>query len=131
MHKIVTAFSTAILLAFTLKLLHLFHFIKWNPIKFLKNIEMMHWSTLACWIVLTFLFFIGAYLLLSLFQLPFLKSPFIISLIIGLAIGLLLEWKLLNLPIEWASLKKLSIPLLVVLVMTMRFMAETAPYFKK
>ena len=131
MQRLITAMVASLFVTVGLKGLHAFHLIKWNPIQFLKKIERFDWTTFACWVVLFFMISILAYLLLYLFQLPFFQSPFVVSLIFGIIAALLIEWQVRNLPIEWQSIKKLSIPFIVLLLISSRFLTETAYSMRK
>lgn len=131
MQRLMTALVTSLFVTLSLKGLHAFHLIKWNPVKFLQKYDQLDWTTLACWVVLFFLLFAAAYLLLYLFQVAFFQAPFVMSLIFGIAIALIIEWQVRNLPIEWQSVKKLSVPFIVLLLISMRFLSETAYSMRK
>lgn len=131
MQRLMTALVTSLFVTLGLKGLHAFHFIKWNPIHFLQKFEKLDWTTLACWMVLFFLLVAVAYFLLYLFQYVLYQAPFVVSLIFGLAVALVIEWQVRNLPIEWKSLKTLSVPLIVLLLISMRFLSETAYSMRK
>lgn len=126
-----TAVAAALVFTISLKGMHLFKLIKWNPIRFLQKIEKMEWTPLACWIVLFFILFAVAYVLLTLFQLSIFRSPLVVSIVFGLVLAFLIEWQVRNLPIEWTSIKKLSVPFLVLLLIVMRFLTETAHSIRK
>lgn len=131
MQKLMTAVAAALVFTISLKGMHLFKLIKWNPIRFLQKVEKMEWTPLACWIVLFFILFALAYVLLTLFQLSIFRSPLVVSIVFGLVLAFLVEWQVRNLPIEWTSIKKLSVPFLVLLLIVMRFLTETAHSIRK
>lgn len=131
MQKLMTAVAAAFVFSISLKGLHLFKLIKWNPIHFLQKIEKVEWTPLACWMVLFFILFAVAYVLLTLFQLSIFRSPLVVSIVFGLVLAFLIEWQVRNLPIEWTSIKKLSVPFLVLLLIVMRFLTETAHSIRK
>ena len=131
MQRLITALVASLFVTLSLKGLHAFHFITWNPIHFLQKFDQLDWTTLACWMVLFFMIFAVAYLLLYLFQFAFFQAPFVVSLIFGIAVALLIEWQVRNLPIEWDSMKKLSVPFIVLLLISMRFLSETAYSMRK
>ena len=118
-----TSFAAALFMTVSLKILHLFHLIKWNPIAFLKNVPAMDWTTFEKWFVLFLILMVISLLFYFVSQTGIAKSPFLFSLIIGVIGGLFLEWEILNLKTEWASFKKVSIPLVVLIIMTLRFVA--------
>ena len=125
-----TSLAAALFMILSLKFLHLFHLIKWNPITFLKNVPAMEWTTFEKWFVLFIILIIISLLFYFVGQTLLAKSPFLFSLIIGVIGTLILEWRILDLPVELASFKKISIPLIVVISMTIRFIAETAQYMQ-
>lgn len=117
-----TAVAVAFFITVSLKFLHYFHFITWNPIRFLKNVTYMDWTTFEKWIVLFFILIFVAALIYFLAQTILGKSPFVFSNIVGLILALV---------IEWASIKKVSIPFIVLVLIALRFVTETAQYFQK
>lgn len=129
--RLMTAVVAAMVFTVSLKGLHLFHLVKWNPIHFLQKVEKFEWTTFACWVVLFFILFAVAYVLLVIFQLPIFVSPLVVSLVFGLVMALVIEWQVRNLPIEWTSIKKLSVPFIVLLLISMRFLTETAYTIRK
>ena len=131
MQRLMTALVASLFVTLGLKGLHAFHFIKWNPIHFFFFFYRLDWTTLSCWMVLFFLLAAVAYILLYLFQFAFFQAPFVVSLIFGLAAALIIEWQVRNLPIEWDSMKKLSVPFIVLLLISMRFLSETAYSMRK
>ena len=131
MSMFMTSFAAALFMTLSLKFLHLFHLIKWNPISFLKDFSPMNWTTFEKWFVLFIILMIISLLVYLVGQSVLAKSPFLFSLIVGIIATLILEWKILNLPIEWTSFKKISIPFIVMLIITIRFVVETAQYMRK
>lgn len=83
MQKLMTAVAAALVFTISLKGLHLFKLIKWNPIHFLQKIEKVEWTPLACWMVLFFILLAVAYVLLTLFQLSIFRSPLVVSIVFG------------------------------------------------
>lgn len=57
-----------------------------------------------------------------------LVPPFLTSLIIGGVLALIVEWSIYDLPAELSSFKRLSIPFMVTVIMTSRFVFETATF---
>lgn len=128
MHLFVTALFSSLIVTVSLKGLHLFDFIKWHPVSFLKKLEWFEWTAFERWVILFLILAICAFVLLVVTQLLVMVPPFLLSLILGVVIALILEWQILNLPIELSSFKKLSIPFLIVVVTAMRLIVETARY---
>ncbi|MEG0385240.1 MAG: DNA helicase [Solibacillus sp.] len=130
MSIIYTALAVTIYFVGSLKLLHLFHMIKWSPVSFMKKWEAFQPNVFERWLI----FFIGVFVLVCLVY--FLartiigKSPFAFSLIAGLIFAILLEFRILHLPMELESIKKLSIPFIVIVIIGLRVLTETAQYYR-
>lgn len=131
MHLFVTSLFTSFIVTVSLKGLHLFNFIKWHPVSFLKKLEWFEWTAFERWVILFLMLAIVAFLLLVVTQLLVMVPPFLLSLILGIVMASLLEWKILNLPIELSSIKKFSIPFFIVILIAMRLIVETARYRTK
>lgn len=54
-----------------------------------------------------------------------------IFFLLGLIFTITLEWIVLDLPLQPASFKKLSIPFMVVVICLLRFLLETANFHQK
>ena len=130
MHILITSLFASLLVTVSLKVLHLFNFISWYPVGFLKKFEWFEWSAFERWGVLFLILALCTAILMFIAQLLTKLPAFLFSLILGLVIALILEWQILNLPIEWASLKKLSIPFIIVVVTIMRLIIETSHYLR-
>ncbi|MBM7607134.1 hypothetical protein JOD29_000371 [Lysinibacillus composti] len=128
----VTSLAASIFLAVGLKLLNLFHFIKWNPVGYAEKWGVLEQSHgLVRWFFLLIVLFIILFILYLIMQYVALVPPFVTSLVIGGVIALLAEWIIKDLPAELSSFKKLSIPFIVTVIMTSRFVFETATYHFK
>ena len=130
MHFFVTSLFSSLLVTVSLKVLHLFDFISWHPVAFLKKYDWFDWSAFERWVILFLILAFCAALLLLIGQLFTKAPPFLLSFILGLAIAFMIEWQILNLPIEWASFKKLSIPFIIVVVTIMRLLIETSQFMR-
>ncbi|MBD8033468.1 MULTISPECIES: DNA helicase [Solibacillus] len=130
MHLLITAIVAALLMTISLKGLHFFSLIPWQPVSFLKKYEWFEWTAFERWAVLFLILAVCAYVITLLAQFLFKAPPFLFSLILGLVIAVILEWLILDLPIEFSSVKKLSIPFIIVVLTIMRFIIETAQYKK-
>lgn len=126
---VITSALTSVLLTVVLKGLSYFNFIKWKPITFIKKSELWkdsatftHWAILVCLLfVLAFILYVGAQ------YLYFMPAGFT-SFVIGAVLAILIEWKILDLPSELTSFKKLSIPFMVIIIGFSRFIIDTAGY---
>lgn len=130
MHFFITSLFASLLVTVSLKVLHLFDLISWHPVKFLKKYDWFDWSAFERWVILFLLLALCVALLLFIGQLFTKAPPFLLSFILGLAIAFIIEWQILNLPIEWASFKKLSIPFIIVVVTIMRLLIETSQFMR-
>ncbi|MGN7478353.1 DNA helicase [Solibacillus silvestris] len=130
MYIFIGALAAALFATVSLKGLHFFNFINWHPVSFLKKFESFDWSAFERWVILFLIIAVFTLLLMLIAQALFRLPPFSFSLILGLAIAMLIEWRILDLPLEWASLKKLSIPFIILIVTVMRFIVETARYMR-
>lgn len=128
----ITAIVSAISLAICLKGLHYFHLIEWNPIGFYKKWELFEGSSkLFQWSTLTLLLFVIALLLYIILQFVHIIPAVLTSLLLGLLFTITIEWVALDLPLQLASFKKLSIPFIVVVICLLRFLLETANFHMK
>lgn len=125
--SIITSFVAAIGTTILFKLLDYFHFIKWNPIGYTKTFESLKWSNIYVkWIIL-FLFIWGICFLLYYVALLFAKIPVsITSIALGLLIAIVLEWIILDTNSIDKTIKKLSIPFICIVIVSVRFIMESA-----
>lgn len=128
----ITAFVNALVLALCLKGLHYFNLIKWHPIGFYKK---WNWfedsSKLFQWtFFIILLFLIGLFLYMTMRYVYIIPAVFS-SLLLGLLVTIILEWIVLDLPLQLTSFKKLSIPFIVIVVCLLRFLLETANFHQK
>lgn len=128
MYVFVTAITIALFITVSLKFMDLFHLITWNPISFLKHVTYMEWSTFEKWFVLFLILSVVAVIVYFISQTILGKSPLVFSLIAGLIIAIATEWRVLDLSFKWSSLKEISIPFVVIVLIAIRFVAETAQY---
>lgn len=126
---IITSLCASIFLTISLKLLSLFKFIKWNPVGYTKKFDIFessHW--LIQWLFLVIMIFLITLILYFIMQYVVFVPAFLTSLIIGGILALLCEWAIFDLPAEMTSFKKLSIPFMVMVIITARFVFETAAF---
>ncbi|QCR32832.1 hypothetical protein [Lysinibacillus sp. SGAir0095] len=126
---VTTSLFASILLTISLKLLSIFHFIKWSPVGYTKKLNILetsHWS--VKWLFLLFIIFLIILLFYFAMQFVEMVPSFLTSLIIGSIVALICEWVIFDLPAELSSFKKLSIPFMVTVVITARFVFETAVF---
>ena len=126
---VVTSLFASIFLTISLKLLSLFHFIKWSPVGYAKKLNILegsHWS--VKWLFLLIIIFLITLLFYFAMQFVEMVPAFLTSLIIGSILALICEWIIFDLPAELKSFKKLSIPFMVTVVIAARFVFETAVF---
>lgn len=127
-----TSLVASIFLTISLKLLSLFHFIKWNPVGYTKKLEILETShPLLQWFFLLIVIFIIIFFFYMIMQYVVQVPPFVTSLVIGGVLALLIEWAIKDLPAELSSFKKLSIPFIITVIMVARFVFETAAFHFK
>lgn len=125
----ITSFAASLFLTFMLKVLEYFKFIKWDPVGYTKKLNIMensHESTQ--WMLLWFMIFILTFILYMVMQFVIQVPPFFTSLIIGGLIAIITEWIIFNLKAELSSFKKLSVPFIIIVIITSRFVFETATF---
>ena len=126
---VVTSIFASIFLTISMKLLSLFHFIKWSPVGYTKRLgilENSHWS--IKWLFLLIIVFLITVIFYLIMQYIIFIPHFLTSLVIGALLALIIEWFIFELPAELSSFKKLSIPFMVMVIITARFVFETAAY---
>ena len=129
---VVTSLVAAIFLTVSIKLLSIFHFIKWSPVGYTKRLDILensHWT--IKWLFLLIIVFLIIFIFYIIMQYVQMVPAFVTSLIIGAIFALLCEWIIFDLPAEMSSFKKLSIPFMVTVVITARFVFDTAMFHYK
>lgn len=122
-----TSIISSLFFVLSLKFYDVFHFIDWKPLGWSKRYHFFEESPgLLRWIILFLIIFILSLLLYYLAKWLKKAKPAILSLIVGLIIALLIEW-LIQRPNEIGEyLKDFSIPFGVLVLITTRFIVETA-----
>jgi hypothetical protein len=128
---VVTSIVSAVLFTLALKLLHLFHLINWKPVGFVKQWGMEQLGTFEKWLLLIVILFIFAMLLFLIMQFVTRVPAVFTSFVIGLALAIVAEWIIFDYPLEAMSFKKLSIPFIVTVIITLRFIFETAAFSQR
>ena len=125
----ITSLFASIFLTFSLKVLSYLNFIKWNPVGYTKRLDILQSNhPLIQWLFLAIVIFLITLILYLIMQFVELVPAFITSLVIGGVLALISEWIIFDLPAELKSFKKLSIPFIVTVVITARFVFETATF---
>ncbi|MGE7623686.1 hypothetical protein ACQKMD_11640 [Viridibacillus sp. NPDC096237] len=123
-----TSVLSAISFTFCLRFLKLFSIIHWSPIGWSKRWHLFSGHTpLFKWTTLAIMLFVLAIIIFYLSQLCIAIRADIAA--IGLSIIMLfgLQWWMFG----TVELKKVSIPIFVIIAMHLRFIVETAMYHKK
>ncbi|MEK4229913.1 hypothetical protein [Solibacillus sp. FSL H8-0538] len=129
--SLMTSLVSAVFFAITLKLLHLFHLIKWKPVGYAKKWEMEGVGTFGKWLLLIVALFVVAMLFYVVMQFVTRVPAIFTSFVIGLALAIVAEWVIFDYPAELTSFKKLSIPFIVMVIITLRFIFETASFGRR
>ena len=126
---ITTSIVNAFLLTIMLKVLHLFSIIKWHPTKFLSyNVMTEPLSHFEKWVILGIILAVITFVLFYLCKyIPYRNVAFT-AFFVSLLIAIILNWIIQDLPFEVKSLKKLSIPFIVLVMMSFRFISDTASF---
>lgn len=122
-----TSLASALGTLIMLKVLDFFHFIKWNPIGFSKTFHIFSKTNVyGKWLIL-FLVVWAVCIALYYISLLFAKIPVAItSIVIGLLIAIVLEWIILDTDSLEKTIKKVSIPFLCIVIISTRFLMESA-----
>ncbi|MET0958854.1 MAG: hypothetical protein ABWX58_00770 [Psychrobacillus psychrotolerans] len=130
--SIITSMVTAMGTTILFKMLDYFQFIKWNPIGYTKTFLFLKGSNVYLkWIIL-FLVIWGICFLLYYLGLLFIKIPVsITSIALGLLIAIVLEWIILDTESFEKTIKKISIPFICIVIVTVRFIMESAIFHSK
>jgi len=122
-----TAAVASLFFAATLKFLDVFHFIDWKPLGWSKRYHLFEQSSgFFQWILLYVLIFIFSLLLFYIAKITKKAKPSILSFIAGLIIAIFIEW-LIQRPNDIGKyLKDFSVPFGVAVLITTRFIVETA-----
>lgn len=124
-----TSIVNAFLMTLMLKVLQLFHIIKWHPTKFLTYSAITEpLSRFEKWLILGILLAVCSLILFYLCKYIPYKNVALTAFIVSLLIAIILNWIIQDLPFEVKSLKKLSIPFIVLVMMSFRFVSDTASF---
>ena len=126
-----TSLVSAVFFALALKLLHLFHFISWKPVGFANRWGMEDSSAAGKWVLLICLLFVIAFIMYLIMQFVTSVPAVFTSFVIGLLLAMVTEWVIFDYPAEAASFKKLSIPFIVIVIIALRFIFETAAFHRR
>ena len=127
-----TSIFAALFMAFALKFLHLFDFIKWSPVGWAEKwsfFPTVHYSIKWFMLILAFtLIFAILYILLSFLDTI---SPSISAILFTVLIIVIAEWAISEPKSPVEALRTISIPLLSITAIVLRFIAGTAVFMKK
>ncbi|MBD7943904.1 MULTISPECIES: hypothetical protein [Psychrobacillus] len=126
-----TSLAAAVVVTALLKFLHLFHFVKWNPVGYSKSFEMFDDTNVYLrWLVL-FLVIWAISLVIYYISILTAKVPVAISSIIfGIILAFIVEW-LISDATMIKTIKKTSIPFICIVVIGVRFLMESAIFHSK
>ncbi|WP_318614997.1 hypothetical protein [Sporosarcina sp. YIM B06819] len=127
-----TAFFSALFTALSLKFLHLFNFISWSPVGWVKKGSLfgsphivIQWALF--FIILTVVFAIIYFAVSFTSSIP----PSVTSLIIAIIAVFAIEWTIGSPKTPFDAIKSVSIPFLAIIAMVLRFITGTAVFMKK
>ena len=118
-----TVVIAALSMTIALKVLRLFHLLKWSPAEIVKplRLEDAHWLAkwgaifIFCIILAAIVYLIGSYI----------ANSIIIALVLGVVITIAIEWRFHE-QVDWRTF---SIPLAVVVILVVYFICETAYFY--
>lgn len=127
-----TTLFSSLFMVFMLKFLHLFSFIKWSPIGWEKKWsafssvhDLVKWAILFLLLILVFA---ALYILTSFLESV---SPAVLAIVISVIGMIAVEWLISEPKTPFEVIQSMSIPLLSVTAITLRFIAGTAIFFKE
>ncbi|KGR78446.1 hypothetical protein [Ureibacillus manganicus] len=124
-----TSLAAAIFLTLALSGLSLFKFIQWKPLDYTERFHILQNSHgFFQWLFLGIILFIIIFIFYWIMQYVVLVPAFVSSLLIGGLIALIVEWFIFELPAELNSFTKLSVPFMITVIVTARFVFETASF---
>ncbi|SOC36174.1 hypothetical protein [Ureibacillus acetophenoni] len=126
---LITSLAASIFLTLSLSGLALFKFIQWNPLDYTERFNILQNSHGSIqWVFLGLVLFIIIFIFYWIMQYVALVPAFVSSLLIGGLVALIIEWFIFELPAELNSFTKLSIPFMITVIITARFVFETASF---
>lgn len=127
-----TAICSSIFTALSLKFFQLFHFIKWSPVGWAdhwRSFAHLHisikWALLIIFLTLLYALIYAAVSFTT--SIP----PSVTALIIGVVGVFAIEWSISSPSSPSEAIKSVSMPLLALLAIVLRFITGTAVYMKK
>ncbi|MET3574785.1 hypothetical protein ACFFIY_10790 [Bhargavaea ullalensis] len=126
-----TAGAVALMTCLGLKFLHYFKFIRWHPAGWTDKIGVKNAAWPIDWALLFAGLFLAALILYFISRMLAKWPSGVTALIIGVAAALLAEWLIFR-PDTLSSFKdRLSVPFIVLVLIAVRFVMETAIFHKK
>ena len=130
--SVLTSLAAAIGMTVLLKFLHLFHFVKWNPVGFSKSFATFEDTNIYVrWLVL-FLVIWAISIVIYYISILTAKIPVAVSsLVFGIVLAFAIEWLISDASTMLKTIKKLSIPFICIVIIGMRFLMESAIFHSK
>ena len=127
---ITTSVVNAFIAIFSLKLLHVFHFIPWHPTRFMDKIYFVRlFGAPEKWLMLGIIIFIVSFILYMLSAaIPFVPG-WLSSIIAAIFIVFVVHSFIIDFRFSWSGLKKLPIPFVVLVLFCCRFVTETSTFY--
>lgn len=127
-----TSIFSAIFMTVSLSFIHLFNFIKWSPVGWTKEwrfFSSAHYS--VKWLILFLALVIIFALLYVVFSFLDAISPAVLAIVFGVIGIIVLEWFISEPKTPIEVVKSISLPLLAITAMVLRFISGTAVFMKK
>ena len=129
---ITTSVVNAFIAIFSLKLLHVFHFIPWHPTRFMDKIYYVRlFGAPEKWLMLGIIIFIVSLILYMLSAaIPFVPG-WLSSIIAAIFIVFVVYSLIIDFQYSWSKIKKLPVPFVVLILFCCRFVTETSVFYTK
>lgn len=125
-----TALFSAMIMLISLKFFELFSFINWSPIAWGENTSLfstMHF-TVKWGLLFVVLFFVFILLYMIMYYLAAIP-PSMSAIFFTIVLVFLLEWFISDTKTPWETIQSVSVPLLSVTAIVLRFISGTAVFY--
>lgn len=127
-HYLWISSAHAVVFTSILGFLHVFKFISWNPINWTKIQIFSQTHISVKWLLTLLVVFMVINIVMGLFLIVKKMPVVITSIVVGSATWLLLEWSIYQ---NFTHIKWSSIPILTVIILICRALAETINYYDR
>ena len=127
---ITTSVVNAFIAIFSLKLLHVFHFIPWHPTRFMDKIYYVRlFGAPEKWLMLGIIIFIVSFLIYMLSAAIPTVPGWVSSIVAAVIILFVVHSFIIDFQYQWSEMKKIPIPFIVLVLVCCRFVTETSTFY--